>query len=458
MTIKMVVVSTNQQARGVMLKNGENLAVASGDSIRLLKPADIQTLRRGNDLILKNAKGEEFVLKNFYAKPKTPEDVQLFTWDDPLGQEKELLSEEYSETVQVAAVESETVTDAATAPDEVAAEAAPAEEEDDDDKAAALLLSSSGEAPISMLGAIATVGAVLLMSQGSSGSGGKTVSPQDTTPPDTPVEPGTVIDDVPNVIGPVVSGSTTNDNQPGLIIPPPGPGETPILYVDGNETPSTWDPDTNTLTPQEPLPDGEHEITYGLEDENSNTSGQSPGVVIIIDTTPPETPDSAGTAIDDVEAITGTIPDGGTTNDDRPGLQIPPPGEGETPVLYVDGVETPATWDPVTNTLTPDDPLDEGEHELTYTLRDEAGNESGQSPGTTLTVDTTAPAKPAAPESYEDNVGEEQSATSTAPVTDDDQPGINIGAGHTDTPTLKTAHVVSSLDAMFPRKAEGQAG
>jgi len=432
MAIKMVVVDTNQQTRGVTLENGEQLAVTKGDSIRLLKPADIQTLRRGNDLVLKNAKGEEFVLKDFYVKPDTPEDLQLLTWDDMLGQEKELLSEEYSEAIQVAAVEPETMTDAVDAAENP--EEAPAEEEDDDDKAAALLLSSSGEAPISMLGAIATVGAVLLMSQGSGGGGHRTA--QDTTPPDTPGTAGIAVDDVDSIIGPIVEGSTVNDNQPGLVIPPPGEGETPILYVDGVETPSTWDPDTNTLTPQDPIPDGEHEITYGLEDENGNTSGQSPGITFTIDTTPPDTPESAGTAIDDVEAITGTIPDGGTTNDDRPGLQIPPPGEGETPVLYVDGVEVPATWDPATNTLTPDDPLDEGEHELTYTLRDEAGNESGQSPGTTLTVDTTAPAKPAAPASYEDNVGEEQSATSTAPVTDDDQPGINIGSGHTDTPTL----------------------
>jgi hypothetical protein len=83
----------------------------------------------------------------------------------------------------------------------------------------------------------------------------------------------------------------------------------------------------------------------------------------------------------------------------------------------------PATYDPVTGTLTPTTPLGDGVHQFTTTLTDAAGNESPQSAALPLTVDTAAPAAPAAP-------------TSTAPSTGDNTPGIHIGVGLTDTPSL----------------------
>ena len=51
-------------------------------------------------------------------------------------------------------------------------------------------------------------------------------------------------------------------------------------------------------------------------------------------------------------------------------------------------------------------------------------------------MDSAAPAAPAAPISYTDNVGSVTSATSTAATTDDTTPGINVGIGLTDTPSL----------------------
>ncbi|WP_306045102.1 Ig-like domain-containing protein, partial [Nioella sp. MMSF_3534] len=71
-----------------------------------------------------------------------------------------------------------------------------------------------------------------------------------------------------------------------------------------------------------------------------------------------------------------------------------------------------------------------------YTLTDAAGNESDPSGILPITIDTGAPAAPAAPTSYADNVGAIIDPASTAATTDDSQPGINIGAGLTDTPTL----------------------
>jgi hypothetical protein len=53
-----------------------------------------------------------------------------------------------------------------------------------------------------------------------------------------------------------------------------------------------------------------------------------------------------------------------------------------------------------------------------------------------LTIDTTAPDTPATPESYNDNFGGTVIAQSTAPTTSDLTPGINVGTGFTDKPTL----------------------
>ncbi len=98
------------------------------------------------------------------------------------------------------------------------------------------------------------------------------------------------------------------------------------------------------------------------------------------------------------------------TDDNTPSLNIGNVSEGTTPTLYVDGQEVPATYDPTTGTLTPTSPLSEGPHQLAYTLTDAAGNESPLSNALPVTVDTNAPAKPAAPTSYGDNVGDVQSA------------------------------------------------
>ena len=140
------------------------------------------------------------------------------------------------------------------------------------------------------------------------------------------------------------------------------------------------------------------------------------------DVTPPAAPAAITGYADDIGRITNPNSTAPVTDDNRPGFNV---GTGltDTPSLYVDGVKVPATYDPVTGTLTPTTPLGDGVHQFTTTLTDAAGNESPQSAALPLTVDTAAPAAPAAP-------------TSTAPSTNDNTPGIHIGVGLTDTPSL----------------------
>ncbi|MDR2240089.1 MAG: Ig-like domain-containing protein, partial [Zoogloeaceae bacterium] len=243
----------------------------------------------------------------------------------------------------------------------------------------------------------------------------------------TPDAPESYADNVGKVQDDHSTAPTTDDDKPGINIGNVEDGETPVLYVDGEEVPSDYDPDTGTLTPTDSLPDGEHEITYTLKDGEGNESDHSGPIVIEVDTTPPAKPDAPESYADDAGSVQDDHSTAPTTDDDTPGINIGDVADDETPVLYVDGEEVPSDYDPDTGTLTPLDPLPEGEHEITYTLKDEMGNESDPSDPIVIEVDTTPPAKPDAPESYADDAGSVQDDHSTAPTTDDDTPGINIG-------------------------------
>ncbi|MGJ7583106.1 Ig-like domain-containing protein, partial [Variovorax sp. RHLX14] len=116
-----------------------------------------------------------------------------------------------------------------------------------------------------------------------------------------------------------------------------------------------------------------------------------------------------------------------TTDDTTPGINIGAVPAGSTPSLYVDGTKVDATYDLAAGTLTPTNPLGEGAHQISYTLTDAAGNESKPSPALAITVDTTAPAAPAAATSYADDAGAIRNPASVAGISDDTTPGINIG-------------------------------
>ncbi|NDF46176.1 MAG: hypothetical protein EB125_10965, partial [Betaproteobacteria bacterium] len=127
---------------------------------------------------------------------------------------------------------------------------------------------------------------------------------------------------------------------------------------------------------------------------------------------------------------------GNSTADTTPGLLI---GKNlvDTPNLYVDGTKVASTYDPVTGTLTPVVPLGKGDHKLSYSLSDAAGNESGRSGELSLNIDLDAPNTPStAPMSYIDNEGDSVNTMSTARSTDDTTPGIQVGIGLADSPSL----------------------
>ena len=193
------------------------------------------------------------------------------------------------------------------------------------------------------------------------------------------------------------SGSSTIDNNtsdttPEFVIAAPSAGETPSLYVDGIKVPATFDALTNTLTPTSPLSAGAHTISYTLTDASGNESAQSPGLPVTIDTAAPSAPAAAPDMTTATDSGTNTSDD--NTNDTTPTFTIVAPALGETPKLYVDGVLVPSTFDSLTNTLTPTNPIPDGAHSVTTTVTDAAGNESPQGPNLTINIDTTAPSAP----------------------------------------------------------------
>ena len=109
-----------------------------------------------------------------------------------------------------------------------------------------------------------------------------------------------------------------------------------------------------------------------------------------LDKVAPTTPASAPASYaDNVGTITSTTSTAARTDDDTPGVLVGT-GLSDTVSLYVDGVKVAATYDSATGRITPNVALSEGAKSITYTLTDASGNESGQSPAISITVDKTA--------------------------------------------------------------------
>ncbi|MFV5515362.1 Ig-like domain-containing protein [Acinetobacter gerneri] len=213
----------------------------------------------------------------------------------------------------------------------------------------------------------------------------------DTTAPNQPNAPTVYIDNVDPIQGTFASGDITNDTTPSIIIGALNADEIPNLYVDGQKVDSIYDATTNTLTPVNPLDEGTHHMSYSLSDETGNESAPSDPIVIIVDITPPDQPATPTEYIDDVGMFQGHLGTGTSTDDTTPSVIVGILPADEKPTLYVDGKAVDAIYDPVAGTLTPVLPLVEGDHALSYTLTDIAGNESLPSGAINIQIDTTKP-------------------------------------------------------------------
>ncbi|MBV4414052.1 Biofilm associated protein A, partial [Enterobacteriaceae bacterium YMB-R22] len=249
----------------------------------------------------------------------------------------------------------------------------------------------------------------------------------DTTPPTGSTTPPTVKDDVGDVTGELASGDTTDDTQPELT-GKGDPGNVIDIWDNGDKIGSTVvDEEGNwSWMPEEPLPEGEHELSTTETDAAGNTSEPSPGITIEVDTTPPTGSTTPPTVKDDVGDVTGELASGDTTDDTQPELS----GKGD-PGNVIDiwdngdkigstVVDEEGNW-----SWMPEEPLPEGEHELSTTETDAAGNTSEPSPGITIEVDTTPPTGSTTPPTVKDDVGDVTGELASGDTTDDTQPELS---------------------------------
>jgi hypothetical protein len=227
---------------------------------------------------------------------------------------------------------------------------------------------------------------------------------------------GTITSDTtPTITGTGIPGATvTVTDQTGTVL------GTALVDLLGN-----W-----SLTPTTPLADGTYTITATQTDLLGNTSGDSAAVIFTVDTTAPAAPvvtgpsDGAmvGTA---TPTITGTGEPGATVEVVIDGAVV------GTTVVGPDG-----TWAlPLTT------PLADGEHTVTATQTDAAGNESPASAPTTFTVDTVA----TAPVITSPSPGAITSDT-TPTITGTGEPGATVTVTDQDGTVLGTAVVDANGD------------
>ncbi|MDO2432038.1 Ig-like domain-containing protein [Enterobacter bugandensis] len=218
----------------------------------------------------------------------------------------------------------------------------------------------------------------------------------DSVAPDAPVITQ-VVDDVPERLGALNSGDSTNDTTPTLN-GTAEPGSTVTIRQDGVDlttividSSGTW-----TYTPTTPLVNGTYTFTAVTTDGAGNTSQPSGGFTLTVDTTPPAAATIA-TVTDDVGGVNGPLTSGDTTDDTTPTLSGTAPADAVITVYDGTTLLGTATLDGSGGwSFTPVIPLTDGPHTLTVHATDAAGNTTISTPFE-LTVDTVPPATPEIP-------------------------------------------------------------
>ena len=247
-------------------------------------------------------------------------------------------------------------------------------------------------------------------------------------------------DEVQHDIGDYVGN--TSESKPAFLIGT-GLSGTPALYINGDWVEATYDPVKGTLTPVEPLGEGEKTFTWTLSDALGNESAPSEGRTLNVDLTAPLAPDAPVGYVDNAGPIKSEVSTAASTDDVRPvlltgALDVEP---GAIVRLYVNGDLVDAEYDPVHGTLTLANDLPAGVNAITMRVVDAVGNVSEPSPAMSLTVITTAPATPAAATSYVDNSDPSNTEPRTDSKTTDATPGLYVGVNLAGAPSLYVGDV-----------------
>ncbi|MGM8429058.1 Ig-like domain-containing protein [Enterobacter cloacae] len=244
---------------------------------------------------------------------------------------------------------------------------------------------------------------------------------------EAPVKPviGDVEDDVGPVVGPIHDGDTTDDTQP-VFSGGGTPGDTVRLIIDDEVvgTAIVGDDGKWEVTPEKPLPEGEHEAVVVITDPVGNDSEPSDPIGFIVDTTPPVKP-TIDSVFDDAGLKTGNLANGDITDDSTPTFT----GTAEKNSLVriiVNGKEVDSvTADPTGKwTWTPSPALTNGHYDVRVIAEDKAGLRSD--PSDAFAFDLVAGGIPPAPAITDviDDVDAHVGTVQQGGITNDDKPTI----------------------------------
>ncbi|MDT8888955.1 Ig-like domain-containing protein [Enterobacter cloacae] len=243
--------------------------------------------------------------------------------------------------------------------------------------------------------------------------------------PDKPVI-GLVEDDQGPSVGPIHNGDTTDDTQPVFSGDNGTPGDTVRLIIDDEVvgTAIVGDDGKWEVTPEKPLPEGEHEAVVVITDPVGNDSDPSDPIGFIVDTTPPVKP-TINSVFDDAGLKTGNLTNGEVTDDSTPAFT----GTAEKNSLVhiiVNGKEVDSvTADPTGKwTWTPSPALTNGHYDVKVVAEDKAGLRSD--PSDAFSFELVAGGIPPAPAITDviDDVDAHVGTVQQGGITNDDKPTI----------------------------------
>ncbi|RTP97256.1 Biofilm associated protein A [Enterobacter sp. WCHEn045836] len=243
--------------------------------------------------------------------------------------------------------------------------------------------------------------------------------------PDKPVI-GLVEDDQGPSVGPIHNGDTTDDTQPVFSGDKGTPGDTVRLIIDDEVvgTAIVGDDGKWEVTPEKPLPEGEHEAVVVITDPVGNDSDPSDPIGFIVDTTPPVKP-TIDSVFDDAGLKTGNLTNGEVTDDSTPAFT----GTAEKNSLVhiiVNGKEVDSvTADPTGKwTWTPSPALTNGHYDVKVVAEDKAGLRSD--PSDAFSFELVAGGIPPAPAITDviDDVDAHVGTVQQGGITNDDKPTI----------------------------------
>ncbi|MDR0251636.1 MAG: Ig-like domain-containing protein, partial [Brucellaceae bacterium] len=232
---------------------------------------------------------------------------------------------------------------------------------------------------------------------------------------------------------PAAPGLNTKSNPDGTVTATgtaPAGSRVTVTFPDGTSKIVTTGAD-GKYTATSATSQNSGQVNAVVTDNNGKTS--VPAVKDYIDDVAPEKPDAIS-VMDEVGAVTGKIKANDITDDARP-VMSGKAEPGSTVTVY-DGttklgtanVDSAGNW-----TFRPATALAEGEHKITFTATDKAGNTSPATDALVFTVDTVAPPVPVLKEAI-DSEGSIKGAIAASGVTDDTRPefkGENAEAGTT---------------------------